>query len=57
MSYECEDCGWTSGEESDGDTMPEYGFGTDDDGDRVQVAHCPECMTILDTRKNNLRGI
>jgi len=50
-------CDWTSGEESDGQTMPDYRFKTDDDGDRVQVAHCPECDDVLDRRKNNLRGI
>ena len=57
MSYDCPMCDWTSGEESDGQTMPDYRFKTDDDGDRVQVAHCPECDDVLDSRKNNLRGI
>jgi len=55
MSYEC-DCGWTSGEDSDGPSMPKYGFGQED-GKRVQVAHCPDCMSILGTRENNLRAI
>lgn len=48
MSYECPRCEWTSGEDSDGDTMPFYQV-----ADGTQVAHCPECMKILDTRENN----
>jgi len=54
MSYEC-DCGWTSGE-SDGDSMPMYNFAQQNET-RVQVAHCPECMDILDERENNAPGI
>lgn len=51
MAYECENCGWTSGDE-----MPTYRF-AHQDGTRVQVAHCPDCQCILDTRENTARAI
>ncbi len=47
MSYDCADCEWTSGEASDGDAMPVYQV-----ADGTQVAHCPDCMKVLDTREN-----
>lgn len=56
MSYDCDGCAWTSGPDSDGPSMPRYNF-TETDGQRVQVAHCPECMTILGTRENDARPL
>jgi len=49
MSYECERCEWTSGEDSAGDAMPQYLV-----ADGTQNAHCPECGRLLDQRENNL---
>lgn len=55
MGYEC-DCGWTSGPDSDGKTMPQYNF-VRVDGTQKQIAHCPECAAILSERENNTHPI
>lgn len=56
MSYDCDECDWSSGPDSAGDSMPRYQF-TGSEGQRLQVAHCPECMAILGTRENNTRPL
>lgn len=49
MSYDCDGCEWTSGEDSAGQTMPDY-----DVSDGVQTACCPSCGAKLGERENNL---
>lgn len=54
MGYDCDECFWKSGTDNPDQSMPRYEFGTNDNGDRVQVAHCPNCQKILDIRKNTI---
>jgi len=43
--YDCDNCDWSSGTDSDEQSMPEYRVVDD-----VQYAHCPGCWNILDER-------